>query len=209
MSRNTSPGHGFSGAFDSFYDPDFTVQISSKMQVPDKISVIEGTASKENVSVHREPEKMVMLVPDRILVAGGNEHVEARDPLPEVRLESAILSNPLPGIALHAPPRVLTLDECSYPTIDEKPSSDHVKKQSDTPLQSTKEISYAQDSAVSNSHPAEDDVTLLRMQVKLLSRRIADVERDNQLRQQREIILYSAGVLYFLLKGILWLHRHF
>lgn len=208
MSRNTSPRHGFSGAFDNFYDPDFTVQISSKMQVPDKISVIEGVESKEKVSIPRESEKMLMHVPDRILVAGGNEHVEDRDPLPEVRLESAMLSHPVPGIALQAPPRVLTLDECSYPSVDEKPPG-LAKKKSDASPQAKNEITYTQDNSVNNTHPAEDEVTLLRMQVKLLGRRIATVERDNQLRQQREIILYSAGVLYFLLKGMLWLHRHF
>lgn len=55
----------------------------------------------------------------------------------------------------------------------------------------------------------EDDIVMLRKQLRHLSRRVLALEQESQQRQQREIILYAVGVAYFVLKGFIWLHRHF
>lgn len=55
----------------------------------------------------------------------------------------------------------------------------------------------------------EDEVVMMRKQLRHLSRRVLALEQESQQRQQREIILYTVGITYFVLKGLIWLHRHF
>lgn len=80
MSAANSPSHtsrGFDGT-KSFYDPDFTVEISNKMRVPDKISVHSGDDHHQVRNGHHQNPREAndwMQVPDRILVAGGDKYM--------------------------------------------------------------------------------------------------------------------------------------
>lgn len=59
-----------------FYDPNFTAEITAKMQVPKRIRVTGVVDDDEDDDFDRrmnwQPEKIDMRVPDRILVTGTN-----------------------------------------------------------------------------------------------------------------------------------------
>ena len=65
--------------------------------------------------------------------------------------------------------------------------------------------SIADVSMISASDPAIFGV--LKKQVRFLNRRVAYLEKENQNRQQREILLYTFGFVYFAMKGFLWLRK--
>lgn len=157
-------------------DPDYAVEISNKMRVPDRISVLEdqemqltlqengtGLLDPAIVSIQNNlpPKSMAdeeedrkkigrwMQVPDRILVAGNEQHIGGRDPLPETRLDpSYSRSFTEPPVELMTPPRTLTLQDHAYPGVymnghDEplmnghrqmpEPNSNHIKRGKATP----------------------------------------------------------------------------
>lgn len=75
MAKANSPTH-FNGEADNFYDPNFSLDINTRMRVPKSIRV-SGGYTDENVAVTNGPwnqvstaEKFEMNVPDRILVVG-------------------------------------------------------------------------------------------------------------------------------------------
>lgn len=76
MAKSHSPMH-FNGEADNFYDPNFTLDINTRMRVPKSIRV-SGDYTDENAGVTNGPvwnqipaaEKLDMHVPDRILVVG-------------------------------------------------------------------------------------------------------------------------------------------
>ena len=53
-----------------------------------------------------------------------------------------------------------------------------------------------------------EEVSLLRRQVGRLNRRVMALELDTQQRANREMIMYTLGVAYFLIKAILWINRN-
>lgn len=55
---------------------------------------------------------------------------------------------------------------------------------------------------------SSDEMVVLKRQLRALTRRITAIEIEQQHRQQREVVLYTIGVLYLVIKGALWLNRH-
>ena len=55
---------------------------------------------------------------------------------------------------------------------------------------------------------SSDEMAVLKRQLRALTRRITAIEIEQQHRQQREVVLYTIGVLYLVIKGALWLNRH-
>lgn len=53
-----------------------------------------------------------------------------------------------------------------------------------------------------------DEMAVLKRQLRALTRRITAIEIEQQNRQQREIVMYTIGVLYIVIKGALWFSRH-
>ncbi|XP_064482428.1 mitochondrial fission factor-like [Ornithodoros turicata] len=151
---------------DSLYDPEFTADISNKMQVPQRISVIDQDQADQPKPLDAS---LYMQVPDRILVTGQHAGMD------------------------------------NYPSIEEEEETwpRAVKLRQKTTLSTIP-------NGGSTTPPAhtEDDLSTMRRQMRTLSRRIMLLEQDNQQRQQREVVLYSVGVLYFLVKGLVWLQRH-
>lgn len=76
MSKTHSPTH-FNGEIDNFYDPNFSVDINQRMQVPRSIRV-NSDYTEEDITVKSRPmwnqvstmDKFDMHVPERILVVG-------------------------------------------------------------------------------------------------------------------------------------------
>lgn len=70
MSSNSSPSHYAEDAFVT--DADFKVEINQKMKVPEKISFNDRNGDIRNSWVR---DNFNMQVPERILVAGQDQHV--------------------------------------------------------------------------------------------------------------------------------------
>lgn len=232
MSAANSPNHRSNGGFDgsSFYDPDFTVDISNRMRVPDKLSVHDDDHNSRVPPINPKDGNDWMRVPDRILVAGGDKYTAGRTTIPEMKLEPSMMGDPhmQEHVQLMTPPRHLTLNEHEYPSVEvendlnlfQNEAKSASKKRNrelnfQTPLQ---EVSgYGQDTPQdaylnsfynsNNSVAGLDDVTLVKRQVKSLTRRVTALERDNQQRYQRDVVIYAVGVLYMIMKGFSWLNR--
>ncbi|GBL78300.1 hypothetical protein AVEN_42837-1 [Araneus ventricosus] len=204
MSLNSTPGHTSNSSYESHYDPSFTAEITAQMHVPDKISIFRDTERQEVTTYQPEDVKASMNVPDRILVAGDNKHIPARESLPELKFETP-LPYQLQTFVLAPPPDVLTVDEYPYPSVDVKPSTKIIEKKKAI-LDQTSDLN---ESALSSVNAPEEEIAILRKQVRHLSRRMLAIEQENQQRQQREIIMYTLGITYFFFKGLFWLHRHF
>ena len=240
MSATGSPAHHLlssAPAFDgsSFYDPEFTTEISNRMRVPDKISVIADVESSELLSQADQRDRLTvnakgkgshdwMRVPERIMVAGNDKHVAGETPLPEAKLESTICGDDRfkesinNTIQMMTPPRTLTMNDHRYPAVDE--DDDTIARKhaaaaaSASKLNSRPEtwnltMNESPDQSILNTswNGQEVDVNVVRRQLKLLNRRITHLEQENRMRYQRELIIYSLGVLYFFMKGLSWFNR--
>ncbi|KAF8793211.1 Mitochondrial fission factor like protein [Argiope bruennichi] len=174
------------------------------MHVPDKISIFPDAERRDTITYQPEDVKASMNVPDRILVAGDNKHIPARESLPELKFETP-LPYQLQTFVLAPPPDVLTVEEYPYPSVDIKPSTRIIEKKKPM-LEQTSDLN---ESALSSVNAPEEEIAILRKQVRHLSRRVLAIEQESQQRQQREIIMYTLGIAYFFIKGLVWLHRHF
>ncbi|XP_068218694.1 transport and Golgi organization protein 11 isoform X2 [Palaemon carinicauda] len=221
MSNITSPQR-FSGTFDHFYDGHYEPDITSVMKVPKRIRVTGENEDDPTVNWARyngHNEKLEMSVPDRIVVAGGEQHIGTRGIPREVELEKSIMPQPDPTLyRVQTPPRSITLDSYSYPSAaedlspsDEKEGSTPASVQTVLPHNSNTFISTGRDTGTpgltTDLSPSEE-VSLLRRQVGRLNRRVMALELDTQQRAHREMIMYTLGVAYFLIKAILWINRN-
>ncbi|MPC13777.1 Transport and Golgi organization protein 11 [Portunus trituberculatus] len=167
-------------------------------------------------------EKLHMSVPDRIVVAGGDQHIGTRGVPREVELEKSIMPQPDPALyRVQTPPRSITLDSYTYPgTEDLTPSED---RESSTPGSIPTLLPRTTSSASAPfTHPTPEpgavgiatdlspgeEVSLLRRQVGRLNRRVMALELDSQQRSHREMVMYTLGAAYFLIKALLWLNRN-
>jgi hypothetical protein len=79
---------------------------------------------------------------------------------------------------------------------------------SPSPPEANPNFYLSNETMTSECVPHDDELALLKRQVRTLSRRITAIEIDGQNRHQREVVLYTIGVLYFICKGVVWLHRN-
>lgn len=232
MSTTNSPSHrvgtpSFDGSKVNFYDPDFTVEISNRMRVPDKISVLpedELERQKDRLEGGKSGKGTAdwMRVPDRIIVAGGDKHLEGHNMLPEMKLESSVLADDpflTQTVQMMTPPRSIHLNQHPYPSIDESTpnqrqmaaslavvksaSKEAVLKQQDLDVTTPEWYNSFNNSAIMTS----DEANPIRRQLKSIARRVSALERDNQARSQRELILWTLGFVFFLYKGVSWFSR--
>lgn len=196
------------------YDPDYISDISKKMQVPDRISVGDGMAVRVNNGYYdpllREKQLTQMTVPERIIVAGDNQHIGLREGLRKLPIDGDIPSYHSNIVELATPPHVLTLEQ-SFPVVDE--ADEKTEHPSVVSFDSSKHIgasmSYIPGKSPHDSvlYNEEDEGTSLKTQIGKLTRRIAVIEEDNQRRAQRELILYPAIMSYILWKILSWFFR--
>lgn len=158
MSAANSPTHrinGFDGT--AYYDPDFTVEISNKMRVPDKISLMndgDGSGSdrdsRDRYTSNRHDPNDWMHVPDRILVAGGDKYAAGRAPLPEMKLESSMLGEDVHTDQMMTPPRHLTLNDHKYPSVEPENDLNSLESEKSYNKNRTKEINFSPVQETSN-----------------------------------------------------------
>uniref|UniRef100_A0A0A9XTT4 Transport and Golgi organization protein 11 n=1 Tax=Lygus hesperus TaxID=30085 RepID=A0A0A9XTT4_LYGHE len=218
MSNSTSPTR-FMGEVDHFYDPNFTAEISQKMRVPKRINV-DGVSDLPNVGrpeAHWMPaEKLEMFVPEKIVVAGGDEYHGIK-PITtrEMSLDNTIMPREPPSsIRVQTPPRVLTIDqtysqeEYGYPPTPVGMKENIVRKYVGEQRNDISSLSnMMNDSTVAEGMTLNEEVVHLRRQLAKLNRRVMSIELDNLQRQNKDKIIYALGLAYFFFKTVLWLSR--
>lgn len=226
MSKAHSPTV-FNGEADSFFDPNFTLDINKRMRVPKSI---RGDYTDEEAATNDSAwnqmvagEKFDMHVPDRILVVGQEQYVGTRATPREIALENAVLP-PEPGmVRIPTPPRILTLDDHYFPTVDEEEpsiypteikepisaSKSHGQYSTETQIvRHAREQTPPSYNTVNVSLPPSEEIQHLRKQVGKLNRRVMAIELEMLQRQQKEKILYALTLTYLILKAFSWLTRN-
>ncbi|KAL0103391.1 hypothetical protein PUN28_017570 [Cardiocondyla obscurior] len=226
MSKTHSPTH-FNGETDIFYDPNFSTDLNTRMQVPKSIRVNGDYPDEEITIINRatwnqmEPDmqKLEMQVPDRILVVGQEQHVGTKAPPPEIVLENAVMRTQPAIVRVQTPPRILTLDNHYFPAADEddplvhsnevvKPM-DVVPKTYNAETQITRHVrEQTPFNALDVSLQPSEEIQHLRRQVGKLNRRVMALESDMRHRHQRDKILYIATIAYLFLKAFSWVTRN-
>ncbi|XP_065162988.1 transport and Golgi organization protein 11 isoform X3 [Atheta coriaria] len=194
MSSNTSPLH-YNDLEDAFItDANFKVDISQKMKVPSKISFNSDMNGHSNGHWN---DNIHMQVPERILVAGQDQHVGTRAPPREIVFDHSLMNTePYPGdVRVATPPRTLTLDKYPFPLS--------AKEQEPEPQMKNAVVVKPRGEGLT----ASEEVLHLRRQMAKLNRRVMALELEHLGRLQKEKVIYGFGIAYFLLKAIFWLNR--
>jgi len=208
----------------TFYDPDFTVEISNRMRVPEKISVLP----EEDMTTPVDQKDRLtqgskgkgsndwMRVPDRILVAGGDKHVAGTASMPEMKLESSILGDDdlnllSETVQMMTPPRTISLNQHQYPSIDEERRANYSNPASVRKSRGSLEFKSTLVLGDNVSPPNEtlngslnmslmpEDKDPVRRQLRDIQRRVSALERENRSRFNRELVWYTLGTLYLLI----------
>jgi len=200
----------------AYHDSRFTAEISKRMQVPDRIAIGGqeiGAGDSQNginnigkgVLNNSEPTaSLKMQVPERILVAGGNSHVAAKNLPRELQLENSVLS-PSPEQIL-APPNSIRLNEHPFPTVGQESGAKNdvstneknvesdevkientnpctIKKDSDIPMTEHNYTLPSNSQIVNNNKQEFSKISLLEESLSNYQS-----ERDDELREARRQI---------------------
>ncbi|EJW85067.1 hypothetical protein WUBG_04022 [Wuchereria bancrofti] len=153
------------------------------MHVPQHITVA-GDTEQQNYKKQRqtniEGDKYAyqMNVPERILVAGGNETRADRAPPSEVMLDRMAILYPTTELA--SPPSILTLDNAPCPEI----VGDAPSPKDSPPLQDLSS------SLAVEQNPLRE-LKLMRRQLGRLSTRLYQLEDDFERRKTKESLLWT------------------
>lgn len=126
-------------AHDAYEEARYTAEISTRMQVPDKISLAGSPAHRHDpqqqhyngaqqqqqvndLGMRKRDPRVDMQVPDRILVSGNNAHIASKSTPRELQLDAAVLPPTLDSIRVTTPPRSIRLDEVSFPSAADEQS---------------------------------------------------------------------------------------
>jgi len=206
----------------NFYDTSaFTADISTKMRIPEHIDA-HGRYSNGDYSSKEYGKSNSALydmqVPDRIMLAGSDEHVYAKSTPRELQLEKSVMPPTPEHVRVQTPPRSIKLGDVNY---DSAPSTPQHKDSgtkngyiggqvSRTRLERGGSVdvdtSLRADS-VESGLSVYDEVQMMRRQIAKLNHRLMAVELENQQQQQRETVLTVVVSAYFVVKALLWLNK--
>jgi len=218
------------GKSDERFDPSFSAEIGTLMQVPKCIRVSGDNNGDSHIHSMYPPSRSgqhseykydtdirhEMKVPDRILVAGQDQHIGARAPPHELVLENSVLpmGNTGPTFRAQTPPQTITLDALNGATLEEDASDDDLVVESGKLPVAKLRKSESQNSTFAEppqlaltSSQLTEEVMVLRQQIGRLHRRMAGLERELQQNQHRDALVFSMGAVYLVWKVILWLTR--
>ncbi|RVE50986.1 hypothetical protein evm_004395 [Chilo suppressalis] len=212
--------------------------ISHNMTVPQRIKATgdivdeEGAPNGLVTGWDYANEKFDMKVPERILVAGQDQHIGTKAPPREIQLDNAVLPTDPGMIRVSTPPRVITLDQHYFPSADDFPIDAPnspprnvriIRSQGDGARSTTPRPDNFNDSTMTESRlvlrdptppmghgeglSTAEEMVHLRRQIVKLNRRVMAIEAEQLQRQQKEKIAYAIGIAYLLFKVIAWLNR--
>ncbi|XP_064652381.1 transport and Golgi organization protein 11-like [Lineus longissimus] len=205
----------------SSYDPNFTADISNKMRIPPTLGVDGDSdrpwASQSNTRQSMGESQASMQVPERILLAGYDQHIGVQDRERNLHLDLVPEVPVSYHVGLSTPPRVLTVEDTKFPQVEEEldrsmdktmnislvngmVSMDDVKRSLTPPLPFTPGMTPS-DALVGQGDSEGDKI---HRRIATLHRHVIHLERENHRRSQREMILYPAVVLYFVFQLGKW-----
>ncbi|XP_023334172.1 transport and Golgi organization protein 11 isoform X2 [Eurytemora carolleeae] len=205
---------------DFYSDSAYTADISTRMRVPDRLLAHNGNgvnhAEDEEELRWREKGSMFnMQVPDRILVAGSDQHIHSKSTPRELQLENSVIPPSPDLVRVQTPPRSIKLDDIAYPSAGETQDHFSPPRYTRAPEQrSTRKdrtISFDPDLSLSHGHDSNlslyDEVQRMRTQMAKLNHRLMATEMENQLQNQRWQVCSVLVSAYFLVKALIWVNR--
>ncbi|XP_030829982.1 transport and Golgi organization protein 11 [Strongylocentrotus purpuratus] len=201
------------------YSTDFSTDVNRKMQIPSRLSMepeepfmVDPPSPTHNFNLNSESFEgspaHAMNVPERILIAGSDQHVGARQAPRNLDLDDMPAFQPSNNVGLTTPPRTMTLDEISFPTVGDKSAmkakaAAQVVRQSSDPNSS---VLLADNTALVEG-VQDSDWDKLQRKMHLLSSRVSSLEEAGRKQEQRETIIMGVGIVYLLFRGLRFLFR--
>lgn len=206
---------------DFYNDSAYTADISTKMRIPEHL-MAHGSVNGDSHDLDMEKTNMAlydMQVPDRILLAGSEQHIPSKSTPRELQLEHSVIPPTPEHVRVHTPPRSIKLGDLHFPSATEEPRTPqehNVRGTSRGPgggLKGGLERggSYEAETSV-RSESGEglsvyEEVQMMRRQIAKLNHRLMAVELENQQQQQREMVLTVLVSAYFVVKAMLWINK--
>lgn len=160
-----------------------------------------------------------MQVPDRILVAGSEQHIPSKSTPRELQLEHNVMPPTPEHVRVHTPPRSIKLGDVHFPSASEEPRTPQEQNGRGTSRGPgggqkgglERGGSYEADTPI-RSESVEglsvyEEVQMMRRQIAKLNHRLMAVELENQQQQQREMVLTVLVSAYFVVKAMLWINK--
>jgi len=210
---------------ENFYDTTaYTADISTKMRIPEHINAHGSHSNGDPFSgkdYGRQNRALYeMQVPDRIMLAGSDDHVFPKSHPRELQLEKSVMPPTPEHVRVQTPPRSIKLGEVSY---DSAPSTPQHRDKlvnglggpggGDRRARIERGGSVDGDTSLRAGDSLEsglsvyDEVQMMRRQLAKLNHRLMAVELENQQQQQREMVLTVVVSAYFVVKALLWLNK--
>lgn len=173
------------------YDPEYAIDISRGMNVPERIRVAEGSNSSWSFGYPSNTvEFPSMSVPEKIVVVGRDQSIGVKEE-PKLHQDLVTLPSSNDFLNVSTPPRVLTLAERPLLAAEESLSLTDKSKMKGW-----------------NSRLGKfgngSEAALIRRQLSYLSQQITKLEVENMRRSRREMVLYPILVGYVLFRVIRW-----
>lgn len=208
---------------DFYNDSAYTADISTKMRMPEHL-MAHGSVNGDYVNHDLDLEKTNthlygMQVPDRILVAGSEQHIPSKSTPRELQLEHSVMPPTPEHVRVHTPPRSIKLGDVHFPSASEEPRTPQEQNGRGTSRGPgggqkgglERGGSYEADTPI-RSESVEglsvyEEVQMMRRQIAKLNHRLMAVELENQQQQQREMVLTVLVSAYFVVKAMLWINK--
>eukprot|EP00092_Neocalanus_flemingeri_P036887 GFUD01040150.1.p1 GENE.GFUD01040150.1~~GFUD01040150.1.p1 ORF type:complete len:220 (+),score=67.66 GFUD01040150.1:72-731(+) len=208
---------------DFYNDSAYTADISTKMRMPEHL-MAHGSVNGDYVNHDLDLEKTNthlygMQVPDRILVAGSEQHIPSKSTPRELQLEHNVMPPTPEHVRVHTPPRSIKLGDVHFPSASEEPRTPQEQNGRGTSRGPgggqkgglERGGSYEADTPI-RSESVEglsvyEEVQMMRRQIAKLNHRLMAVELENQQQQQREMVLTVLVSAYFVVKAMLWINK--
>jgi len=198
-----------------FYDTTaYTADISTKMRIPEHINAHGSLSNGESYNGGQTNSALYgMQVPDRIMIAGSEEHFYPKSTPRELQLENSVMPPTPELVRVQTPPRSIKLDEVSYDSAPSTPAHRDNSARAVGNIKARVERGGSVD--CDSSLRAEsvegltvyDEVQMMRRQIAKLNHRLMAVELENQQQQQREMVLTVVVSAYFVVKALLWINK--
>jgi len=207
---------------ENFYDTTaYTADISTKMRIPEHINA-HGSHSNGDPFSGKDYGKQnralyEMQVPDRIMLAGSDDHVFPKSHPRELQLEKNVMPPTPEHVRVQTPPRSIKLGEVSYDSAPSTPQHRdklangmggaggraRIERGASVDMDTSLRAGDSLESGLS----VYDEVQMMRRQLAKLNHRLMAVELENQQQQQREMVLTVVVSAYFVVKALLWLNK--
>lgn len=207
---------------ENFYDTTaYTADISTKMRIPEHINAHGSHSNGDPFSgkdYGRQNRALYeMQVPDRIMLAGSDDHVFPKSHPRELQLEKSVMPPTPEHVRVQTPPRSIKLGEVSYDSAPSTPQHKLVnglggpggggRARIERGGSVDGDTSLRAGDSLESGLSVYDEVQMMRRQLAKLNHRLMAVELENQQQQQREMVLTVVVSAYFVVKALLWLNK--